>query len=327
MSSPSISAVVTVYNAEEYIGESLAGILEQTRPPQEVIVVDDGSTDGTPAELAKFGAEIRVIRQPNRGHAPALNVGFSEARGDYIAKCDADDVWTAEKLERQAAAIVEHPEIDIAFTAVWVFGTLEQSRGLHTAGVSGEGVLERSRLAPALYRANFICPSSTLIRRELYRRLGPFSEDLAGEDYDYWFRALQADARFYYDPEMLVRYRRHDRQITSDVLRTRRGMYEVQAMHADMIEDRRLVNVVLADQMFRIGRVLVDEGRPREARQAFIASLRHGHGRPSSTTARALLWAAILGLPAGAREHAGHLSVAISRAADSVRGTERPILP
>jgi glycosyltransferase involved in cell wall biosynthesis len=307
MRAPSFSAVVTVYNAERYIGDALTAILSQTQPPDEVIVVDDGSTDGTREALTHFRGDIRMFRQDNRGHANALNKGMGEARGDYLAKCDADDIWETDKLARQAAAIRAHPEIDIAFSAISVFGELDESRGLHTVGESSAGILDRSRFTRTLYRDNVICPSSTLIRRNLYERLGPFAEHLAGEDYDYWMKALRAEAVFYYDPTVLVRYRTHAQQITSDVIRTRKAMLEVHSLHADLIGDRRFVQLVQRDDLFTIGRQLVEEGRPGEA--------------------RTLVWVLILGLPTELREQVGRALTGASRAIDKLHGGRDPALP
>src|SRR2546423_1499605 len=107
---PSISVVVPAYNAELYIAQTLEGILSQTLPPDEVIVVDDGSTDATLDELARFRGEVKIVNQTNRGTAGAHNTGFRMAGGDYVARCDADDIWAPTKLERQSEALVTHPE-------------------------------------------------------------------------------------------------------------------------------------------------------------------------------------------------------------------------
>ncbi len=326
MKAPTVSAVVTVYNAERYIAESLTAILSQTRPVDEVIVVDDGSTDGTGEVLARFRGDIRLVRQANRGHAGALNRGMGEARGDYLAKCDADDIWEPDKLERQAQTLLSHPETDIAFSAIWIFGEAEEPLGLDSFGDASTGIMDRHRFARTLYRDCVICPSSTLIRRRLYERLGPFSEQLVFEDYDYWMRALRAGAAFYYDPARLVRYRRHAGQLTSDVLRTRASLHEVRTLHADLVEDRRLVRSVCADDLFRIGRLLVDQGSPREARRAFRRSLRYGFSDIASATsgARALAWVGVLSLPAAARELAGRCIIGLSRAAHDLLGVRQP---
>ena len=129
---PMITAVVGAYNAKEWIGETVSAILSQTHPPDEVIIVDDGSTDGTADELARFGGEIRVVTQLNGGCPAAFNRAFAEAHGDYVAMCGADDVWEPAKLERQVAALTEHPEIDVAVGGAWNFGMVRRPVVAHS---------------------------------------------------------------------------------------------------------------------------------------------------------------------------------------------------
>jgi glycosyltransferase involved in cell wall biosynthesis len=291
MKSPSISAVVTVYNAEEYVAQALQAILSQTRPPEEVLVVNDGSTDGTLNELAQFGKDIRVISQANGGHANALNRGFSEARGDYLAKCDADDIWEPEKLMRQVEALEAQPQIDIAFSAARVFGQSDGRWGLPVGDNPKVGILDPHRFAETMYRANGICPSSTLTRRRLYEQLGKFAEHLAAEDYDYWMRALRAKAVFHYDPAMLVRHRRHQSNVSSNHLAMKQADIFVHNRDADLVDSQPLVQKTLARDFFVVGRLLRDEGRPREARAALVKSLRY------KPTPRAMAWAVMLSTP------------------------------
>jgi glycosyltransferase involved in cell wall biosynthesis len=306
MSSPTISAVVPAYNAEEYIRESLTAILSQTHAPEEVVVVDDGSTDGTQDVLALFRDEVRVVRQANRGVAGAMNRCFEEARGDYVAKCDADDIWEPQKLERQFAALLAHPRVDIAIGGARCFGLAEGPR----LPYPGAGVLEPRELARSLYRANFVCASSMLIRRELYQQLGPFVDDLACEDYDYWLRALAAGAVFFYDPSSLVRYRSHEQQVSGNVLRMHEAELKVHGWHAALIDDAALVRKVRARDLARIARLQVDQGHPRQAREAFASSLRQ---RP---TLGALAWVALLSAPDRYRRPLADRAVAIKRALD-----------
>ena len=95
-----ISCIVPVYNGERYLAETLQSILGQRVGPLEVIVVDDGSTDGTAGVARRFGSAIRVLHQTNAGPAAARNLGLSEARGDFVAFLDADDLWKPDKLAR-----------------------------------------------------------------------------------------------------------------------------------------------------------------------------------------------------------------------------------
>ncbi len=167
MKTPSVSVVVPAYNAERHVAETLSAVLSQSHSPDEVIVVDDGSTDGTADELARFRGEVRVLSQANRGAAGAHNTGFTAARGTYVARCDADDVWGPDKLERQLDVVRRHPEVDIALGAAWVFGREERL----FAEPPGEGILDERAFRRTLYRANVVCASSALIRRDLFEKL------------------------------------------------------------------------------------------------------------------------------------------------------------
>ena len=208
-----VSALVRVYNGEHYIEETLTSILEQTRPADEVLVVDDGSTDSTAELVRSFGDAVRLVRQTNQGHSVAFSRGFQEARCDFVANCDADDLWEPTKLERQLKALTEHPEVDIAFTGTVNFGLDD----LHWVEAPRTGLLPAESLLPTIYRQNLICMSSTVIRRSLVNRIGAFDSRFATcEDYDFCLRALGAGSPFYFDPEVLVRHRTHAQATTQN---------------------------------------------------------------------------------------------------------------
>jgi glycosyltransferase involved in cell wall biosynthesis len=101
---PTVSVVITCFNYERYVGQCVRSVLEQTARPLEVIVVDDGSTDGSAAVLAEFGERIQLVRQDNRGHVAALHRGFAESRGDLIVFLDADDLLHRDALDTVARA-------------------------------------------------------------------------------------------------------------------------------------------------------------------------------------------------------------------------------
>lgn len=286
---------MAAYQAEEFIADAVAAILGQTRPPDEVIVVDDGSTDGTADQLRRFSDRIRVVWQPNRGCPAAFNRAFREARGDFVAMCGADDVWEPRKLEWQLEAIADHPEVDVLFGDMVVFG---QRRGRYHRP-PGEGVLDSARLREALYRENIIGAPSIVIRRALFQRLGPFIEDFGADDYEYWMRCLRAGARFHFDPRPLVRYRRHEGNLTNRLCWTLECACEVRRWYARDLRDDAVVHAQLADDLFRLGHMRMEEGRRREARAAFRHCLRHGSPASVATAAKALVWATLLSLPAG----------------------------
>jgi glycosyltransferase involved in cell wall biosynthesis len=309
---PSITVAIPAYQAERFIAETLQSILAQTHPPDEVIAVDDGSTDGTARELERFGDRIRVIRQPNGGCAAAFNMAFREARCDFVAECGADDVWEPYKLERQVQALTKHPEIDVAFGLARVFGSAEGRWGMPAEDPS-IGIMDPRTFGRTMYRSNRVCPSTLLIRRSLYERLGPFAEreQIATEDYEYWMRALHAGAVFYYDSEALVRYRRHDANASSDHLAMRQADLFVHRRYADLAGSPALVRKALTRDHFVLGRLLRDKGRTREARAAFATSLRH---RP---TLRALAWGLLLAAPERHHRALAGRAISVKRALDS----------
>jgi glycosyltransferase involved in cell wall biosynthesis len=112
-----VSCIIPAYNAERYVGDAIESILRQTRPPNEVLVVDDGSTDGTAGVVESFGPSAILLRRPHRGGAAAKNAALEAARGPYVAFLDADDIWVHDKLARQLAQCLARPSIDLCFTA------------------------------------------------------------------------------------------------------------------------------------------------------------------------------------------------------------------
>jgi glycosyltransferase involved in cell wall biosynthesis len=322
-SQPTISAVVAAYQAERWIAEALDAILGQTRPPDEVIVVDDGSTDGTAQVLERFADRVRIVRQPNGGCPAAFNTAFREATGDFVALCGSDDVWESHKLEWQLEAIQRHPEVDVLCGDARLFGRVDGAY----AQPPGTGVLDSAALTEALYRANVICAPSVVIRRSLFEQLGPFVENFGADDYEYWMRCLRAGARFYYDPRPLLGWRQHDDNLSSKEIWMLECSYEVRRRYADDVANRAVVHEMLAADLFKIGRTRVDEGRPRDARRAFAHSLRHASGAGPSANVRALTWVAVLSLPDAARERAGRALVGLSRALEAPNDVGQPALP
>ncbi len=175
-----ISVVIPAYNAAAFLPRCLESVLAQTLKPEEVIVVDDGSTDNTAALAAELGA--RVISQPNGGLSAARNTGIRNASCEWIALLDADDMWAPTKLERQAACI--RPETVLVYTGVRNF----DDNGVRSASPA---TAVTSALKMIRYRTPF-SSSSVLARREMLMLDGGFREDIrACEDWEMWFRLRQ----------------------------------------------------------------------------------------------------------------------------------------
>lgn len=116
MNSFSISCIIPVFNGERYLAEAVESILAQTYPPCEVIIADDGSTDGTAEIATGYSARVRHVRQENLGAAAARNLGLHAAVGEFVAFLDADDLWHVEKLARQVARFRQRPELDFCIS-------------------------------------------------------------------------------------------------------------------------------------------------------------------------------------------------------------------
>jgi len=214
---PRVSVVVATYNHERFIASAIDGVLtqEDCGGPVEVIVVDDESTDGTPAVLASYGDRIRVVRQANTGHLGAFNRGLAEARGTYIALLDGDDEWVPDKLARQVAMLDADPGLGLVYgDAVLVDA---QGREIHPSYQAYNGVPFPAGQASAfgfLMAQNFAQTSTILFRAELREHVHPIPDWGRAQD---WWTALQVARRAAIAPTTgghVTRYRKHEGNIS-----------------------------------------------------------------------------------------------------------------
>lgn len=198
MSAPAkISVVIPCYNAAPYIAATLRSVLAQQGVALEVIVVDDGSTDGSPELISRGFPQVVLLRQPNSGVAAARNLGIQQASQAWVAFVDADDIWLPGKLQAQWALLQAHPEARMAYAAwqVWPSTEAEPPAALlaelqaaahdtqRWAGASGW-------IYPELLLDCCVWTSTVLAERALLQELGGFDAALRiGEDYDLWLRA------------------------------------------------------------------------------------------------------------------------------------------
>jgi len=204
-----ISVVLPVRDGERFVREAVESVLAQTYADLELIVVDDGSTDGTAAALAGFRDErLRVLRQEPSGLVAALRRGVAEARAPLVARMDADDVSEPARLERQVELLERRPRVGMA--ATW------------TAVIDEEGrELRREMLPPAhedlarrLLLRNPFQHGSVVVRRDALEAAGGYRDDYgANEDYDLW-RRLARSWELACVPEVLYRYRVHAGAVT-----------------------------------------------------------------------------------------------------------------
>ena len=206
MSGLSVSVVIPVYNGERFAAEAIDSVLGQTRAPDEVLVVDDGSTDGTPEVLRRFDRRVTLIRQQNAGAAAARNRGIEAAKGALIAFQDADDLWVPHKLEHQIAAFTADPALDVCAALVehfWEPGLAQREAAYRQV----DHPMTKPQVGWIL--------QTMVVRRDAFRRVGLLDESLMTcEDVDWCLRGREAGLREHVVPEVLVRRRIHGDNLT-----------------------------------------------------------------------------------------------------------------
>lgn len=207
-----VSVVIPTYNRQEFVLRALESVAAQTRAPAEVIVVDDGSTDGTAEAIAGRFPGVRCLRQENRGVSAARNRGVAVARGDWIALLDSDDEWVPHKLERQVEAIEAAPGHRLCHSdEIWIrHGRRVNPRRRHAK--AGGRIFQRC--LPLCV----ISPSAVLLERALVVELGGFDESLpACEDYDLWLRICAREPVLFVAEPLVIKHGGHDDQLSRTV--------------------------------------------------------------------------------------------------------------
>ncbi len=195
---PSVSVIIPIYNSGKYLREAIDSVLAQRYSPLEVLVVDDGSSDNGPEIASSYGPGVRVIAIPHRGHPAARNAGVAASTGDFLAFLDADDLWTANKIELQLQAFAADPSLDL------VFGHMQNFISLDLTEEERAKIKCNSTVLPGLLQG------SMLVRRGSFERVGPFPEERKMGDFLDWYgRATLGNLNMLMLPETFVRRRIH----------------------------------------------------------------------------------------------------------------------
>lgn len=217
---PLISIVVIFLNAERFLSDAVESVFVQNYSNWELLLVDDGSTDGSAEVARKYAAEdsnrVRYLTHPGRanmGMSASRNLGLANARGEFVALLDADDTWVADKLKEQVAIFMAHPEADMLYGPASYWHPNEPHRDfIQNVGVSRDTVFSPRSLALAfLADSNATPPTGTLlIRRDFARGIGGFVDDFRGmfEDQAFCFKAA-LQGTIVVSPRCWLRYRQH----------------------------------------------------------------------------------------------------------------------
>ena len=216
MKNPKASIIIPAYNHEKYIGEAIQSVLDQTFEDFELIIINDGSSDNTEAEILKFRDErIRYYSQENRGLSATLNRGLELARGKYFNFLPSDDAFFPEKLETQLKNFEEDPGLGLVFAYPQLVDA--EGREIKDDPAAQWAIVPyetKEEIFPALFERDFLSAPSALIKMECFRRAGHFDESLkTAQDYDMWMRILRYnDLRLIKKP--LLKYRWHGENST-----------------------------------------------------------------------------------------------------------------
>lgn len=205
----SISAVIPTYNRAVLLERALDSVLAQTLPVDEVIIVNDGSTDNTSSMLKSRYPEVNLIEQNNQGVSAARNTGIAAARHDWIALLDSDDVWHQNKLEKQIQELNNAPDYLICHCdEIWIRN-----------GVRIKQMSKHKKMGGYIFQHCLplcaISPSAVIIHRSLFDKIGLFDETLpACEDYDLWLRLCSHYPVLYIEEALITKYGGHDDQLS-----------------------------------------------------------------------------------------------------------------
>ena len=283
-----VSVVIPTYNRQDRLPAAIRSVLKQSSPPAEIVVVDDGSTDGTPALMERIQQEfspdgppdgppeVRYFRQENKGVSAARNHGIRVAEHDWIAFLDSDDEWLPRKLERQFGALAREPGLRFCHTdEIWIRKGRRVNPMKKHAKYGG-------RIFNRCLPLCVISPSSALIHRDLFDRHGLFDPELpVCEDYDLWLRICAREPVLYVDEPLLMKFGGHEDQLSHrywgmDRFRIRAleklirsGVLEGAALAAALDTLHRKIDIYIAGAEKRLK--FEEAGRYREKKRQFEA--------------------------------------------------------
>jgi glycosyltransferase involved in cell wall biosynthesis len=217
--SPLISVVIPAYNAERYLTDALKSVSAQTYRSIEIVVVDDGSRDSTAGLIEAYAREesrLTVLRQSNEGVSAALNAGIAQARGEFIARMDADDLMLPDRLIRQLACLQENPSLGFCASAITFIDALGRERGGYVPPV--QSIDDLTFLISRGRSFSFTHPT-VMYRRTALEAVKPYNAQYEPcEDLDLWLRMIEAGYPGIALPAKLLRYRLHGNSISGQNL-------------------------------------------------------------------------------------------------------------
>jgi len=268
-----LTIVIPVYNGERYLADAIQSVLDQTYQNFEVILVDDGSTDGSAVVAKRFGEAIRYVHQANGGVCKARNTGIAVARGTYLAFLDQDDLWLPEKLAVQVAYLDSHPEVGAVYCQCEVKGNGWLRTGLYYAEPVKDDLV-------GVMSGPCLLMTSAMFRGEVLRNIGGFDEAIigaGGEDMDLTLRLTQV-AQIAYLPQILAVYRVHatNNSMNSERLLHNQGHYlrKCRELYGRDSQVARFLDRQMVGYLSDLGRFQVRAGSATEGRVSLRRAIR-----------------------------------------------------
>jgi len=286
---PLISTIIPTYNRAKLLKRALDSVLSQDWPNQEVIVVDDGSTDNTAEVLAAYGDRIKLVKQENAGPSAARNVGIEMARGEWIAFMDSDDEWLPNKLTMQMRYALKHPRYAMIYCDMSevVDGQLVYQSYLKNGNYSHVG---QGQIYKNLLHEYFIFTPTVLVKKEVFLDVGYFDTSMRlAEDRELWLRIAYRWQIGFLDHVLVLRHR-HSENLTAN-----RYLYNI--YHVELFEkifkfnvknnsDKEIMKIVknqLRRRYIWAGTDFLNSGEKKLARKMVLCSLKFGVNFESAT--------------------------------------------
>jgi glycosyltransferase involved in cell wall biosynthesis len=271
---PTVSVIIPVYNSADLIVDAIDSALGQTYDDYEIIVVDDGSTDNTRAVVKGYGDRVKYVYQDNAHIATARNKGFSVSSGKYIAQLDADDLWLAEKLEKQVAMFERYPEAGMVYCDSYICEYGQEDRRdqiysrLYVPSRDGH-------VFAYFFKTNPLCTSSAIISRTVWERVGGLDTTLRGGQDAEFFMRIASFAPVYCCREPLMIYRRHGSNTSSALTYANVG----NAIGKSIAQRQALIKNLLKTKMELPFSVILFDKMPKLIQYAMLLWWRLRYGR------------------------------------------------
>lgn len=211
MTKMQVSAIITAYNSEMFVAEAISSVLEQTCPADEIVVIDDGSTDQTRDVVASYAQNgVRYLYQENHGPGAARNYGLQETSGEMVAFLDADDVWLKDKNKIQLEYLSEHPEVALVSGLTWWWNVRKNLRAIAGRVPQSMEALRRDMMIDNKLGN----PSRVMLRRSVLSEVGVFDPTIRwGQDWDLWLRIIARHQAAILPTPVMV-YRWHEKNLS-----------------------------------------------------------------------------------------------------------------